>query len=137
MKTFKIVALQIIDQQQTIDIPLTDGLIINKESEDGIWIIEAYIEKRLKKEFQSKYENKETFEVRVVITHQGNDPAPFTAEVITIREFDSHISVLLQGKLRRKRIEHLELLLEKLIKEGYSGEALTIEFKKRMKAKQT
>ncbi|MFS0613497.1 YwpF family protein [Bacillus subtilis] len=136
MKSFKIIALQLIDQQQAIEIPLTDGLVINMESEDGDWIIEAYIDKKFKERFQAKWENKDTFEIRVVITHPGNDPAPFTVKIITIREIGSHISVLFQGTLRKRRNEYPELLLNDLLKEGYSGDLLMTEFKKRMRAKQ-
>lgn len=135
LKSFKIIALQLMDQQQPIEIPLTDGLVINMESEDGEWIIEAYIDKRFRQSFQEKYQNQDPFEIRVVITHSGNDPAPFTVQVHSIQELDQHISVLLKGKLSKKRIEYLELLLNELIKEGYNGEALRAEFKNRMKTK--
>ncbi|KRG08751.1 hypothetical protein ACA29_24685 [Lederbergia galactosidilytica] len=136
MKSFKIIALQLIKQQQTVEIPLTDGLVINMESEDGDWIIETYIDKSFKQEFQEKLDEKKTFEIRVVITHPGNDPAPFTVQVHSIQDLDQHISVLLKGKLSKKRIEYLELMLGELIKEGYKGEALRTEFKNRMKTHQ-
>lgn len=136
MKTFKIVALQVIEKHKAVDIPLTDGLIINKENRDGVWIIEAYIEKQYLEIFQNKYAERTPFEIRVIITHTANDPAPFTAKIILINEFERHFSVLFEGKLNRRRNQYPELLLEDLIKEGFSGDHLMAEFKKRMKAKQ-
>lgn len=135
LKTFKIVALQVLEEQQAVNIPLTDGLTINKESEDGVWIIEAFIEKKYGDIFKQRFEQNESFEIRVVITHAANDPAPFTVTIYTIREFINHMSILLEGRLSRKRHEYSALLLDELINEGYTGEQLIEEFKKRMKLK--
>ncbi|MFD1706839.1 YwpF family protein [Siminovitchia sediminis] len=136
MKTFKIVALQVIDDLHSKNIPLTDGLIINKESEDGSWIIEAYVEKRFESYFTSFKEKDEPFEIRVIITHAANDPAPFTVKIHSIKHVKDHVSILFIGKLSKRRNEYLELLLDDLIKEGLSGEQLLKEFKARMRMKQ-
>ncbi|WP_186306437.1 YwpF-like family protein [Siminovitchia fortis] len=137
MKTFKIVALQIVDdQREAKNIPLTDGLIINKENEEGSWIIEAYIDNRFQSYFESIHEKGEPFEIRVIITHAANDPAPFTVSIHSIRPVKDHISVLFTGRLSKRRNEYLELLLDDLIKEGLSGETLLKEFKARMRMKQ-
>lgn len=133
LKTFKIVALQIYADKKAINIPLNDGLIINKENEDGVWIIEAFIEKQYMEQFQKRYENQEAFEIRVVITHAANDPAPFTVKVHTIQVLGDYISVLFEGRLSKRRNEYPEILLDDLIKEGFSGEQLLEEFRKRMK----
>ena len=136
MKTFKIVTLQILENKYARDIPLTDGLIINKENEDQEWIIEAYIDKKFEDLFQKRYQENKTFEIRVIITHPANDPASFIVNVHTIKRLENHISVLFEGQLSRRRSDYSELLLEDLVKEGYSGEELTKEFKLRIKAKQ-
>ncbi|MBS4206775.1 YwpF-like family protein [Bacillus sp. FJAT-50079] len=133
MKTFKIVALQTFEDMKPINIPLTDGLIINKENDHGDWIIEAFIDQSLAPLFQKKWEEDRPFEIRVVITHAANDPAPFTAKIHKIRPVGERISVLFDGKLSKLRNEYSEHILEGLISEGFTGEALMIEFKKRMK----
>lgn len=137
MKTFKIVALQVIDDHQKAkNIPLTDGLIINKENDEGSWIIEAYVENRFLSYFESIHEKGDSFEIRVIITHAANDPAPFTVSIHSIKPVKDHISVLFTGRLSKRRNEYLELLLDDLIKEGLSGEELLTEFKARMRMKQ-
>ncbi len=136
LKTFKIVALQLLENKKAQDIELEDGLIINKESEDGTWIIEAYIPKKYNDIFQTRLASKETFDIRVVITHADNDPAPFTVTISSIQQLKDHISVLFQGRLSKKRNDYSEMLLDDLIKEGYSGEQLLAEFKERMQSRQ-
>ncbi|WP_018706555.1 YwpF-like family protein [Siminovitchia fordii] len=137
MKTFKIVALQIVDDHlETKNIPLTDGLIINKENEEGSWIIEAYVDNRFQSYFESIHEKGEPFEIRVIITHAANDPAPFTVSIHSIKQVKDHISVLFIGRLSKRRNEYLELLLADLIKEGLSGEELLKEFRARIRIKQ-
>lgn len=136
MKTFKIVALQIIEQDRAKNIPLADGLIINKEDDKGSWIIEAYIDEQYQALFEDIRSRKEKIEVRVIITHAANDPAPFTVRVHAVKPVGDHISVLFIGILSKRRDEYLELMLDDLIKEGLSGEPLLVEFKKRMKMPQ-
>ncbi|MBS4218931.1 hypothetical protein KHA96_11455 [Bacillus sp. FJAT-49711] len=135
MKTFKIVALHIYENKKATNIPLEDGLIINKENEDGVWIIEAFIEKQYIEHFQKRFDHEEKFEIRVIITHAANDPAPLTVKVHTIQVLDDHISVLFEGRLSKRRNEYPEILLDDLIKEGLSGDQLLEEFRKRMKRK--
>lgn len=132
MKTFKVVALQILEGKKNRNIPLTDGLIINKENNEGNWIIEAYVKKHLFDYFQSLYEQNEQIEIRVIITHGANDPAPFIVKIHKIVTMNEHISVLFKGRLSKRRNEYLELLLEELIKEELSEEALIKEFRKRL-----
>ncbi|MBS4195825.1 YwpF-like family protein [Lederbergia citri] len=133
MKTFKIVALQIYEEKKATDIPLKDGLIINKENEDGYWIIEAFVDKQYIGHFQKRHESQELFEIRVIITHAANDPAPFTVKVNTLQVLGENISVLFEGRLSKRRNEYPEMLLDDLIKEGLSGDQLIEEFRNRMK----
>lgn len=135
MKTFKIVALQIVDQPKPIDIPLTDGLAINQENEKQSWVIEVFTKKEYLEPFIAR-KNEDSFNIRVVITHPENDPAPFTVKVINLLEFDTHFSVLLQGKISHRRNTYPELLLSDLIKDGYQGEELLEEFRQRIKVRQ-
>lgn len=135
MKTFKIVALHILDGDDIKDIPLTDGLIINKEDRSSKWIIEAFIDKEYLEFFQEELNSDEKMEIRVIITHAANDPAPFTVRVLTINVFDHHISVLFEGKLSKMRNEYATLILSDLLEEGLEGEQLLEEFKARIKSK--
>lgn len=134
MKTFKIVALQVIDNQQKINIPLSDGLVINKENNREEWIVEAYISKDYAQVFE-KMKNENAFEIRVIITHHENDPAPFNVHIYSIKYLKEHISVLFEGTLIERRKDFSELLLSDLMKEGFTGDELLKEFKRRLKEK--
>lgn len=133
MKTFKIVALQILEEKLSNNIPLKDGLIINKENDDGSWVIEAFVDAQYKSYFHSLHEKNMPLEIRVIITHAANDPAPFTVKIHKIVDMNEHISILFTGRLSKRRNEYLELLLDDLIKEGLEGQKLLNEFKARMR----
>jgi len=134
MKSFKIVSLQVIlDDGNTRDIVLEDGLIINKEDGKKTWLIEAFISKEYYDFFRTAQQCPDDLNVQVVITHESNDPAPFSTHVRGIKQFENHISVLLEGYLRVKRSNYAELLLSDIVREGFTGEELIEEFKNRMK----
>jgi hypothetical protein len=133
LKTFKIVALQIMEEEQPKNIPLQDGLIINKENEESSWVIEAFIDAGHKPYFEMLQQKNEPLEIRVVITHAANDPAPFTVRIHRIQDMDEDVSILFIGRLSKRRNEYLELLLDDLIRKGFKGEELLTEFKARMR----
>lgn len=135
MKTFKIVALQIIEDNNLKDIPLMDGLIINKEDEKQTWLIEAYIDAQYYDYFSQAQQKNGDIDIQVVITHEANDPAPFKTHIHSINKLGNCISVLFEGHLKAERNEYAELILSKLLAEGLSGEALLREFKQRMRVK--
>ncbi|MGE8207070.1 YwpF-like family protein [Heyndrickxia sp. NPDC080065] len=135
MKTFKLVSLQVVDDTNIMDIPLEEGIIINKEDGKMTWLIEAYTDKKFYDYFRSAQQKPDDLEVQAVITNEANDPAPFKTHVRTIKSFDKFMSVLLEGHLNIKRSEYAELLLNDLIKEGFSGQNLVEEFKNRMRKK--
>lgn len=135
MKTFKIVSLQIIEDKNTKDIPLEDGLIINKEDGKMTWLIEAYTDKQFYDYFRLAQQKADALDVQVVITNEANDPAPFRTHVRCIKAFEKNVSVLLEGHLNIKRNEYAELLLNDIIQEGFTGEKLVSEFKNRMRKK--
>lgn len=135
MKTFKIVSLQIVEDGNTLNIPLEDGLIINKEDGKMTWLIEAYMDKQYYDYFRLAQQKTGDLEVQVVITHEGNDPAPFSTHIRCIKTFEKHISVLLEGHLNVKRSKYAEMLLNELVEKGFSGGSLVEEFKNRMNKK--
>lgn len=136
MKTFKLVAMQIITEEELlVDIELTDGLIINKEDDTKRWIMEAFINESHYLAFDKATPNKEEFHLQVVITKKDNDPATFSASLLSVKKVDGHISILMEGKLCRSRSMHSERILEELIKNGVVGEELLLQFTEKLRAK--
>ena len=78
-----------------------------------------------------------TEEVRIqaVITKQENDPAVFKTILKTKKLVDGHVSLLFVGTLQNTRIHYAELLLEDLIKKGFTGDQLLKEFKEKIRSK--
>ncbi|OCA82437.1 hypothetical protein A8F94_21275 [Bacillus sp. FJAT-27225] len=135
MKTFKLIALEIIEDEKAIEIPLESGLIINKEDEQSNWLMEAYTDLSFYQFFKKYQESGKECIVQVVITNRQNDPAFFQARVCTLKKFEKHISVLLEGKLRRTKVGYAEMLLGQLLDQGYEGGGLLSEFKDKMQSK--
>ncbi|ALC88745.1 hypothetical protein AM500_02195 [Bacillus sp. FJAT-18017] len=135
MKTFKLIALEIIEDEKTTEIPLESGLIINKEDEQSNWLIEAYTDLSFYEYFKEYEDSSQECIVQVVITHRQNDPAYFQARVCTLKKFENHISVLLEGRLRRTKVGYAEMLLGQLLDQGLEGNGLLSEFKDKMQSK--
>ncbi|MGG0716184.1 YwpF-like family protein [Robertmurraya massiliosenegalensis] len=129
MKTFKLISLQLVKKDEWLDIPLVDGLIINKEDDHSTWLIEGYIDKSFYDVFhEARTEEKELL-VQVVITKKENEPAPFKVKVRSLQSFENHISVLLEGTLKKSTNRYAENLLDSLIQRGLSGDELMEEFR--------
>jgi hypothetical protein len=135
MKTFKLVALEVVDGGDTVEIPLEDGLIINKENERASWLLEAYTDLTLYDYFKSIHEQSREVIVQAVITKRENTPAYFQTRIASLHKFEKHMSVLFEGQLRRNRSDYSELLLDSLLEKGLGGQALLEEFKDKMKSK--
>jgi hypothetical protein len=135
MKTFKLVSLEILEDDMIVEVPLTNGLIINKEDEDSTWLLEAYSELFLYDYFKKITDQNRELIVQAVITKKENDPAFFQTKIAFLQKFDHKISILFKGRLRRARSDYSELLLDSLIKKGLSGDDLLLEFKEKMKCK--
>jgi hypothetical protein len=135
MKTFKLVALEVVEDGNSVEIPLEDGLIINKESERASWLLEAYTDLSLYDYFQKIHEQSREVIVQAVITKRENDPAYFQTKIASLKKLDNHISVLFEGQLRRNRSDYSELLLDSLLEKGLGGQALLEEFRDKMKSK--
>jgi hypothetical protein len=136
VKTFKLVAMEIVEDGGTsIEVPLEDGLIINKENEKSTWLLEAYTELSLYDYFKAIQEQNRELIVEVVITKPDNDPAYFQTKIAVLNKFEKHISVLMEGRLRRNRSDYSELLLDTLLEKGLDGPALLSEFKEKMQSK--
>ncbi len=118
-----------------IPIDLLDGLIINKEEESKLWLIDLYTNHTYIDLFQKANEKKKNILVHAVITKKENDPAPFEVEVRSIQIFEQTVSILLEGTLKRNRKDYAEMLLDYLLEEGYTGTELSTKFKELMQSK--
>lgn len=132
MKTFKLISLQLVDDDNLQDIELKDGLIINREDDQKRWLIEAFLAPEYTGFFLNALEHNEEFMIQVVITKKENDPAPFRAKVLRIVDINSSKSVLLEGYLNKTKSGYAELLLAQLIDQGLSGDQLLETFKLHM-----
>ncbi|WP_156290502.1 YwpF family protein [Oceanobacillus salinisoli] len=104
MKTFKLIMLKIlsVDERQQ-DIPLLDGLIINREDDlyPNQWLIEAYVSKQCKAFFEKLKEENELM-IQVKITKTENDPVVFKSSIIGINDIGTDINVLFKGEIDNK-----------------------------------
>lgn len=137
MKTFKLVGLKIENKAEDgrfDELPLVDGLIINKEDGENSWLIEALLSKQYRPYFEHHWQSGEDLILFATITKKDNRPAQVIANVHSITQFEEHISVLFLGRLYSRSIkQEAENILSELIAQGLSGKKLLEAFKKRMK----
>ena len=136
MKTFKMLSVGILHEDQVQDFPLIDGIIINQENSHRMWILEMFIDAKYKDFFELKMKNEEELlEAKVVISYPDNDPAAFRVTIHAIKEIGDNISVLMKGRLKRARTQYAEQLLEELIAEDLEGNKLLERFESDMKSR--
>ncbi len=135
MKTFKLCSLVVLldHEIEPNEIPLVAGLIINKEEVQKNWIIEAVVQDDYQSYFQRLHETQEKFMVEATITKRTNAPATFVCTVKKVKKIQTHTSVLLDGLLVVKEDDFSDMILRSIIEEGYQGEDIITEFKKRKK----
>jgi hypothetical protein len=132
MKTFKLVSLAVMENEKGIDVPLDHGLIINKEDEHSTWLLEAYTRNLALYDYFKKINDEDRdIIVQVVITKSDNDPVFLQTKISCLQLFEEHISVLLQGQLRRTTKNHSQMLLQSLLQQGFAGDSLLSEFIKK------
>ncbi|HWO98827.1 MAG TPA: YwpF family protein [Bacillus sp. (in: firmicutes)] len=139
MKTFKLVALEIklsnAEDEAYHSLELIDGLIINKETEENNWIIEALLPNTSLPYFEEIFKQKEPLKLQATISKKSNDPANFTANIIDITKMESQFSLLLEGVLTGRRILLPEMILKNLIDLGLNGQSLLQEFTRQLNEK--
>lgn len=133
MKTFKMLAFDIISAEGVQKFPLKDGIIINYENSHQLWLLELFISKDFLGQFNTLLQSGELFNARAVISLPDNEPAPFAVIVDTIEEIGDHISVLLKGRLKAQRKKYAELLLTQLLEEGWRNDELLERFERGMR----
>ena len=133
MKTFKLKRLEIIeDKDEDIvlnNIPLIDGLTINKENDENTWVIEAYTDRKYLEFFRTLKEENDEVLIQVKITKESNDPATFLTSIIGINEIGSQMNILFDGSIVDERKSKIQEMLTSLVEEGYQGESLLEKFK--------
>lgn len=135
MKTFKLISLQVVEDDSLVDIDLIDGLIINQENDQNTWMLEAYVNKSYHDYFQKLHDKGEDIIVQVVITKKENSPAAFLTKIFTIKHITDQLSILFEGTLMKTNYDYAEIVLKKLIGQGLTGEELLKEFKKILREK--
>ncbi|MDX1806474.1 MAG: YwpF family protein [Paenisporosarcina sp.] len=133
MKTFKMLSMTVVQGDQTIAIPLVDGIIINQENSHRSWILEMYVDKTDSTFFEQFKNSGELMEVKVIISYPENEPASFEVAVNAVKTIGDYVSVLFTGTLKRVRRKYAEQLLSELISNGISGEELIARFEKDMR----
>ncbi|WP_019414244.1 YwpF family protein [Paenisporosarcina sp. TG20] len=133
MKTFKLISMALVQGDQTISIPLIDGIIINQENSHRSWILEMYVDKKDSIFFEQYKISGELMEIKAVISYPENEPANFEVAVYAVKEIGDYVSVLFKGTLKRVRRKYAEQLLSQLIANGLSGEELITRFEDDMR----
>ena len=135
IKSFKMLSVGILHDEQILDFPLIDGIIINQENSHHMWILEMFIDEKHKDFFESFLGQTHLLEAKVVISYPENEPAAFRVAVDAVKQIGNNISVLLKGRLKRARTQYAEHLLEELIFEGLEGETLLQRFESDMRSR--
>ncbi|QQK77438.1 hypothetical protein HUG15_18880 [Salicibibacter cibarius] len=135
MKTFRLRGLHLLlekdnEKPEEEQVELQEGLVINRE-EDGWWLVEAVVAESGIATFQQLSEEGREVVMEILISHTQNDPATIVGRVRSIRPLTDRYSILIDGKMAVKKEEVFNYILETLIEDGYSGEELLTEFKKR------
>ena len=133
MKTFKMLAFDLLLHDEIKEIPLIDGIIINQENSHQMWILELFTADTYYDFFQHYVQSGEVLDVRAIISLPDNEPAPFTVVVHSITKVGNKISVLIKGRLKAQRKKYAEQLLAQLLDEGLSKEELLEAFDKGMR----
>ena len=137
MKTFKMISVDIIRENQEMPITLEDGIVINQENTSRSWVLELFIDQKYEDFFNELKTSDELFNAKVVISYPENEPAHFEVVTYSVKQIGDHLSVLLRGTLKRARRKYAESLLSDLIEEGLTGEALLAKFEHDMKTRPT
>lgn len=134
MKSFRLCSLTVyveLNNQTTKHcIPLNDGLIINKECKDDLWLIEGLVHKDFYQFFNSVKKNNEPMVVEAIITSLDNTPASFAAKVRDLKFLTDQLQLLLDGKRLIRKGTFSDIILNNLIQKGISGEELLKEFRR-------
>ncbi|MGN7478118.1 YwpF family protein [Solibacillus silvestris] len=133
MKTFKMLAFDLLLDDEIKKIPLIDGIIINQENSHQLWILELFTSNTYHDFFQHFITSGEVLDARAIISLPDNEPAPFSVVVHSITTLDDKISVLIKGRLKAQRKKYAEQLLGQLLEEGLRNDELLAAFEQGMR----
>lgn len=133
MKSFKVIDLKIIQEQNFIVPEVIDGVIINLEEGEEPWVIEMVTSNHLSSVLTKLKDQR--LDMMVTITRPTNAPAKFSATLMDIHEHEDKISVIFKGAIVNHGPNYAENLLAYLVDKGYEGDALVNEFNVRMESK--
>ncbi|WP_164462052.1 YwpF family protein [Bacillus sp. FJAT-42376] len=134
MKTFKLVSMKIARNDEYgrhyDEIPLKDGLVINKKDGENDWLLESLISREHLGRFQKLMTDNQEQTLVVTISKKTNTPAKLKAAVSKVVELENElISVLFSGKMAANRpFGNAEKILTELLDEGLDGEDLLQAF---------
>lgn len=137
MKTFKLLTLGIVQDEEIIDYPLHDGIIINQENSQRSWVLEMLMDLAHKADFDRLMDSGNIHDVKVVISYPENEPATFEVAIQGVKIIGDHISVLMKGNLKRARRKYAESLLSELLEDGLEGDQLLERFESDMRERPT
>lgn len=135
MKTFKMISVDLIRDNEEMPIALEDGIVINQENTSRSWILELFIDQKYETFFNELKASGELFNAKVIISYPENEPANFEVATYSVKQIGDHLSVLLRGTLKRARRQYAESLLADLIEDGLTGEELLAKFEHDMKTR--
>lgn len=133
MKTFKMLSFDLIKKEESLNLPIVDGIVINQENSRKSWILELFLPKKYQSIFEDLKAANSVFEVHVIISFPENEPAPFQVMVSNIRIIGEKVSVLLKGTIKTQRSKYSEALLKHLLTDDLSKDELLTLFKKGMR----
>lgn len=135
MKTFKMLSMGLVENDEVTKFPLEDGIIINQENSHRSWVIEMLTDVSHEEKFKSLMDSGEIYDVKVVISYPENEPATFEVGIYAVKQMGDHISVLMKGTLKRARRKYAETLLSELLEDGLEGEDLLQRFENDMRSR--
>lgn len=131
MKTYKLFSLTLFERDESTvvqkEIAFIDGIIMDLDDNGQRWLVDIVIGKVDKPLFRAN----ETMLFEVVITGPKNQPVIMAAKLEHIRSLDSHCGLLFEGAFIVHHDALIEAILQGLVNEGFSGQALIEEYKKR------
>ncbi|SDC54297.1 YwpF family protein [Shouchella lonarensis] len=136
MKTYKLHALQVIEEQdghvKQRPIPLEDGLIINMENKERVWFVDAVVSASDVTSFEQIYEKGQHMLISVVITSKNNHPAVMFTSIESITDLNEGKGIVFKGKIIFGRDDVLKDVFKDLLKNDYNKDEMLGEFKRRV-----
>ncbi|MFV8827679.1 YwpF family protein [Alkalihalobacterium sp. APHAB7] len=135
MKTYRLFSLRVLQPHEKgvsqVEIPLQDGLIIDMEDSAKKWLIDAVINQDVIGIFEKCEKENGKLILEAVITSENNYPATMVTKVRKITHLSNKVSILLDGLMAVRKDDIIDVILESIVDEGLTGEALLEEFKRR------